>query len=268
MAFNNIDDEIKERQANKGLESILADFYRLTGKKSEKLYSNDAGEVAKYYEYIFENLNSNYSLPDVEKFSGRAELDAMLGDEENSSKIGLFISAALNKVIRNGEKVSISARKPINYLCYKLKGAEAYLDIAGDLIGCYSENSKIHIKTLTATDKKIIDYAPPEVIPAGMGFQLLNGIILYHSSLGYGRKNTEIYINEINFLKRGDLSYKDGESLLNSYRNAEYILNINYNLDRKKGNKVFLGEDLYDQHPLFFRVMGIKKYKNKPIYYE
>ena len=86
MTLDNIDDGIKERKASKGLESILADFYRLTGKQSEKLYSNNISEVSKYYEYIYENLNSNYSLLDVEKFSGRAELDAMLEDEENSSK--------------------------------------------------------------------------------------------------------------------------------------------------------------------------------------
>lgn len=263
MTLDNIDDGIKERQVSKGLESILADFYRLTGKQSEKLYSNNIGEVAKYYEYLYQNLNSNYSLSDIEKFSGRLELDTMLEDEENSSKIGLFISAALNKVIRNGEKVSISARKPINYLCYKLKDAEAYLDIAGDLVGCYSENSKIHIKTLTVTNKKIINYAPSEVISAGMGFLLLTGVVLYHLSLGYGRKNTEIYIDGAAFLKGGDMIYKEGEPLLNSYMNTEYILNIDYNLDRKKGNKVFLDEDLYDQHPLFFKLIGLKKYKKE-----
>lgn len=263
MTLDNIDDGIKERQVSKGLESILTDFYRLTGKQSEKLYSNDAGEVAKYYEYLYENLNSNYSLSDIEKFSGRIELDTMLEDEENNSKIGLFISAALNKVIRNREKVSISARKPINYLCYKLKDAEAYLDIAGDLVGCYSENSKIHIKKLTATNKKIINYAPSEVIPAGMGFLLLTGIVLYHLSLGYGRKNTEIYLDGTDFLKRDDLIYKEGEPLLNSYRNAEYKLDIDWNLDRKKGNKVFLYEGIYNQHPLFFKVIGLKKYKKE-----
>ena len=96
MTLDNIDDGIKERQVSKGLESILTDFYRLTCKQSEKLYSNDAGEVAKYYEYLYENLNSNYSLSDIEKFSGRLELDTMLEDEENSSKIGLFISARID----------------------------------------------------------------------------------------------------------------------------------------------------------------------------
>ena len=35
MTLDNIDDGIKERKASKGLESILADFYRLTGKQSE-----------------------------------------------------------------------------------------------------------------------------------------------------------------------------------------------------------------------------------------
>ena len=263
MTLDNIDDGIKERKASKGLESILADFYRLTGKRSEKLYSNNIDEVAKYYEYIYENLNSNYSLLDVEKFSGRAELDAMLEDEENSSKIGLFISAALNKVIRNGEKVSVSARKPINYLCYKLKDAEAYLDIAGDLVGCYSENSKIHIKNLIATDKKIIAYTPSKVISGIIGFLIINGIVLYHLSLGYGRKNTEIYLDGTNLLKRDDLIYKKGEPLLNSYINAEYRLDIDWNLDKKKGNKVFLYEEIYNQHPLFFRVIGLKKYKKE-----
>ena len=88
MASNNLDDEIKERQVSKGLESILTDFYRLTGKQSEKLYSNDADEVAKYYEYLYENLNSNSSWSDIEKFSGRIELDTMLEDEETTLKLG------------------------------------------------------------------------------------------------------------------------------------------------------------------------------------
>ena len=57
-----------------------------------------------------------------------------------------------------------------------------------------------------------------------MGFLLLTGIVLYHLSLGYGRKNTEIYLDGTDFLKRDDLIYKEGEPLLNSYRNAEYKL--------------------------------------------
>ena len=49
---------------------------------------------------------------------------------------------------------------------------------------------------------------------------------MYHLSLGYGRKNTEIYLEGVDFLKRDDLIYKEGEPLLNSYRNAEYKLYI------------------------------------------
>ena len=40
MALNNLNNEIKERQVNNGLESLLADFSRLTGKRPEKLYGN------------------------------------------------------------------------------------------------------------------------------------------------------------------------------------------------------------------------------------
>ena len=47
-----------------------------------------------------------------------------------------------------------------------------------------------------------------------MGFLLLTGIVLYHLSLGYGRKNTEIYIDGAAFLKGGDMIYKEGEPLL------------------------------------------------------
>ncbi|MCL4376658.1 hypothetical protein M1558_04190 [Candidatus Parvarchaeota archaeon] len=252
MALNNLNNEIKERQVNNGLESLLADFSRLTGKRPEKLYGN-VSEAEGYYAYISKNLNANYSLSDVEKFSGITELDAMLEDEENSSKLGLFISAALNKAIRKGEKVSISARKPINYLCYKLKDAEAYLDIAGDLVGCYSDNSKIHINRLVATDKNIISASNSEIIPAGMGILFLNALVLYHLNLGYSRKNSEIYINEINYLHKGNPLYK----------HAEYILTVDYNLKMRSGNKVFLGEDLYNQHPLMFMLRGIKKWEKE-----
>lgn len=253
MALDNVNNGIKEKQRSAGLEYLLSDFSRIIREKSGPVYKSNTSKAADYYNYVYKNLNADYSLSDVEDFSSAAELDSLLDDEENSSKLGLFISAALNKVIRGGEKVSINIKKPINYLCYKLKEVEAYLDTAGDLVGCYAENSKIHIDKLIWMDKNIIFEAPSEVIPAGMGVLFSNAFVLCHLSLGYVRKNSDIYIKEAGYQLKDDQHYK----------HAEYILTVDYKLDRKNGNNVFLSEALYSQHPLIFRISGIKKWKKE-----
>ena len=49
-------------------------------------------------------------------------------------------------------------------------------------------------------------------------------------------------------IQKGDTCYIIVE---HGYSNAEYKVDINWNLDKKKGNKVFLYEEIYNQHPLF-----------------
>ena len=210
-------------------------------------------KAENYYEYIHKNLNADYSLSDIEEFASNPKLDKLSDNEEECSKLGLFISAAVNKVIKKGETVSINPRIPLNYLCYKLKDAEAYLGTGNNLIGCYTDNSSIYIGKLLLTNKNITAHTPSEVSPSIVSVVFLNAVVLYELSLGYNRKNSKIYIN--------DLYYQDPIDDPR-YKHAEYKLLVDYGTSRKEGNQVFLSEKFYNQHPIMFRISGVKKLKN------
>ena len=254
-----MNNKVTEKPKNGRLEEIISDFYKLTNNESAPAfnyntlnYLNNKSEADEYYEYLNKNLNANYSLSDIEEFAGSAELDKLLDDEEKLSKLGLFISAAVNKVIKNGEQISINPKIPINYLCYKLKDTEAYIGIGGNLIGCYTENSRIHVDKLLVTNKNITAQIPSEVVSSIPNVVFLNALVLYNLSLGYGRKNSEIYINGMHYKDPIDDTH---------YKYAEYKLVVDYGASRKKGNKLFLNEKLYNQHPIIFRINGIKRLK-------
>lgn len=257
-----IDNKVTEKPKNGRLEEIISDFYKLTNNESAPAfnyntlnYLNNKSEADEYYEYLNKNLNANYSLSDIEEFAGSAELDKLLDDEEKLSKLGLFISAAVNKVIKNGEKVSINPKIPINYLCYKLKDTEAYIGIGGNLIGCYTENSKIYIDNVLVTGKNIAAKAPSEVFYSVFDGYVMssNAMVLYHLGLGYDRKNSKIYIRDI---------YYQHPVTEPGYKSAEYIAVIDYDMKKKNENQVFLSKNFYNQHPLRLRMNGIKKWKD------
>ncbi len=119
----------------KGLEALLSVLSDL----SKYAYLDKMDE-----RYIREEMkNLDYKLKDVEDFAS----DERIYDNSNQTDtLGIFISAAINNVIKRGEKVHINSSKPINNLFYRLKSAEGHVNIAGDYLGKNAINSTIYAK--------------------------------------------------------------------------------------------------------------------------
>ena len=102
---------------------------------------------------------------------------------------GALLSAAINNVIKPGEKVYIKSPKPIDNLFYNLKDAEAHVDIAGDYLGENAVNSRIFAR-------EVGDYA------------------------GYKMKNSEINISG---MAGSDLGRESRNSKINVYEAGNYL---------------------------------------------
>ena len=122
----------------KGLKGLEALLYVLSD-LSKYAYLDKMDE-----RYIREEMkNLDYKLKDVEDFAS----DERIYDNSNQTDtLGIFISAAINNVIKRGEKVHINSSKPINNLFYRLKSAEGHVNIAGDYLGKNAINSTIYAK--------------------------------------------------------------------------------------------------------------------------
>ena len=143
-----LDIYIKDSHNKARLEILLSEFLRITSDKSAHTFTQLAShkEIGSYYNYLDKNINnSDFDLAGVTQLTGNAQLYKIIGSDENTnSKFGLFSSTLINKNIKGGEKVQIITLIPLHFLFYKLKDAEAYVNIAGEYLGYKSKNSKIY----------------------------------------------------------------------------------------------------------------------------
>ena len=118
-----------------GLDALLTVISDL----SKSILSIYAGE-----EYIREEMkNLNYKLKDVEDVAKDKSLYNCIN---KPGALGVSISAAINNVIKPGEKIYIDSPKPIDNLFYNLKDAEGHVNVAGDYLGKNAINSTIYAK--------------------------------------------------------------------------------------------------------------------------
>ena len=127
-----------------------------------------------------EMKNLDYKLKDVEDV---AKDERLYEGIETTESLGIAISAAINNVIKPGEKVYIKSIKPIDYLFYNLRDAEGHVDIAGNYFGENAVNSKIYAK-------KAGDYA---------GNKIVNSELHVYNVGNYSAEETKgskIYVHE------------------------------------------------------------------------
>ncbi|MEM3490237.1 MAG: hypothetical protein QXO75_11370, partial [Nitrososphaerota archaeon] len=116
------------------LESLFADKRKLV----------DVSDKEKYYNEVSRILSKGYTLEDVMDFANH---QVYKPDWQLYNKaLGLFISAAVNKIVERGEKIEWTLVKPISLLFYKLKDCEVHINEAGDELGYDAENSEFYVK--------------------------------------------------------------------------------------------------------------------------
>ncbi|MEM4097996.1 MAG: hypothetical protein QXS81_04855 [Candidatus Micrarchaeaceae archaeon] len=119
----------------KYLESIFKD-------KRDVIRSID--DVKNYYNEVSKRLSGRYTLEDVMDFAN----DQVHKPDWQSynETLGLFISAAVNRIVERGEKIEWTLEGPINALFYKLNDCEVHINEAGDELGYDAENSEFYVK--------------------------------------------------------------------------------------------------------------------------
>ncbi len=289
-----LDIYIKNSQNKARLEILLSEFLRITSDKSTPtfwgLWLDE--QVKGYYNYLDKNINNfDFDLADVAKLTGNAQLYKIIGSDENTnSKFGLFLSALINKNIKQGEKVQIITSKPIHCLFYKLENAEAYVNIAGDYLGRVAKNSNIYAEEAGDDAGKDIDGCELHVKKAGklLGCDANNSKI-YAEEAGYGAgyyikdcelhvkkagdflgfwaKNSNICADKAGFaagnqMKNCELHVKKaGNNLGSGAQNSKIYADKVGNLDDscfRGNNEIYLGEESYKKF-----IQNYPKYINK-----
>ncbi|MCL4376109.1 hypothetical protein M1558_01295 [Candidatus Parvarchaeota archaeon] len=136
-AQHSIDNTIKKTNEKglKGMDALLSVLSDLSKSNAPII----AGE-----EYVRgEMKNLDYKLKDVES---AANNEKIYEDLNGTSALGVSISAAINNVIKPGEKVHIKSIKPVDNLFYNLRNAEGHVNVAGDYLGKNAVNSKIYTR--------------------------------------------------------------------------------------------------------------------------
>ena len=174
MDLNNLIDKIgiKQKEENKALDrylensnqmekldELLSEFFGIISDKSApRTYDK---EVKEYYNYIHKNINnSDFDIRNL-NILVRDYLpvyDVIREDYSTNAKFGLFLSALINKNIKNGEEIQLNLPIPVNYLFYKLENAKAHVNIAGDYLGDRAKNSKISTNRLSLHAIRIRSY--------------------------------------------------------------------------------------------------------------
>ncbi len=162
------------------LEMLINDFLTIGGEKpSYSLCYATYHEINDYYYKIYREIKTKFTTKDIEEFVRNPEIYVKLND---SSKLGLFISAVINKNIKRGERVFIDSPIPINLLFYNLKGVEAHVNKAGDKLGYCAESSKIYANGVGDYAGSDMENSELHVDEAGI-------------SLGEYARNSKIYAN-------------------------------------------------------------------------
>ena len=168
MDLNNLINKIgiKQKEENKALDRYLENSIENSNKKKEKLENlenllfrfpeivndrtspSELGEdgIENYYNWVYKNINDfdiDIKNLDILDKKDLPVYDVIKDDYETNNKFGLFLSALINKNIKNGEEIQLDIQIPIHYLFYKLENAKAHVNIAGNYLGRGSKNSVI-----------------------------------------------------------------------------------------------------------------------------
>ncbi|MBE5729570.1 hypothetical protein IG206_02105 [Candidatus Parvarchaeota archaeon] len=259
------------------LEILLSEFQRVTSDESAPTFGGlwSGEQVKGYYNYLDKNINNfDFDLADVVKLTGNEQLYKIIGSDDNKNvKFGPFLSALINKNIKEGNKVQLITSIPINYLFYKLENAEAYVNIAGKWLGSDAKNSKIYADKVGFAAGLNIERCELHVKRAG-------------NWLGCDAKNSKIYAEEAgnlagSYMRDCELHVKKAGDYLgcdakNSKIYAEEAGNLAgdgmknsklfiYKLDGKLAdscfegnNEIYLGEKSYNEF-----IQNYPKYINK-----
>ena len=292
MDLNNLINKIgiKQKEENKALDrylensnqiekldELLSEFFGIISDKSApRTYDK---EVKEYYNYIHKNINnSGFDIRNL-NILVRDYLpvyDVIREDYETNAKFGLFLSALINKNIKNGEEIQLNLPIPVNYLFYKLENAKAHVNIAGDYLGNRAKNSKISTNLAE-------DYAGENIEGCELHVKKTG------EYLGYGAKDSKIYAEEAGEFAGLDIEEcelhvrKAGNYLGDSAKNSKiyadeaeyvagssmkdselYIYKLEVELDEScltGNNKVYLGKESYKKFPEYRRKVKIWKEK-------
>ncbi len=189
-------------------------------------------------------MKTGYAIKDIEEFARNPKTYEKL---QHSSKLGIFISAAINKNIREGERVFINSPIPIDLLFYNLKGSEAHTDKAGDRLGYCAENSRIYAGNAGAW----------------AGYYLKNSELRVVSALdylGYGAKNSTVYAEKmkVQYNKESHDQVKNLRLCIGTLEGKlKHKLNFLKGL-AEEGNEICLSKQTYNKHRILYKMAGAK----------
>ena len=305
MNLNNLINKIgiKQKEENKALNEYIEN----SNKKKEKLENllsrfseiiNDRtnpslwGEdgIENYYNWVYKNIN-NFDIENLDMLD-KEDLpvyDVIREDYSTNEKFGLFLSALINKNIKNGEEIQLNLPIPIHYLFYKLENAKAHVNIAGDYLGNYAKNSKIYADEAKDNAGLEMQGCELHINIAGdyLGDRAKNSRIYAEEARDYAgkdiegcelhvkkvrdqfgtnAKNSEIYADEagtqIQSLKILDL-FPIGSGMKNS---KLFIYKLGDSLDYeclKGNNKIYLGWESYRKNTLEYMLNGVRIWRKR-----
>ena len=209
----------------KGLDTLLSAFSRLSGSDFTV-----AGE-----EYLRKEMkNLDYKLKDVEDLAGD---ERAYQDTTGTYDLGIFISAAINNVVKPGEKVYIKSPRPIDNLFYGLRNAEGHVNAAGRSLGEGIVNSKIFAKTAGYEAGREMINSEMHIYKAvfRLGFDSIGSKIYVYDAgdfLGQGAKGCKIFAK------------KAGTGAGNSIKNSKLYIDKagKWLADYAKNSEIHFGE--------------------------
>ncbi len=127
-----------------------------------------------YYHEVYKLLDKRrYNLQDVKKFT----------EKQDNTYTGVFISAALNKIIKDSDTVHLDTIKPLDYLLYRFSKGKVEVDKAGHHFAAKMSGGSVYAK-------KAGNYAFSEM-EGGYGSILVAG-----DWLGYGMRGGKIEVHK------------------------------------------------------------------------
>ena len=292
---NSIENSNKKKEKSENLENLLSRFSKIANNRaSTGLWGENEteNETENYYNLIYESINDFYfdiKNLDVLDKEDLPVYDVIREDYSTNEKFGLFLSALINKNIKNGEEIQLNLPIPIHYLFYKLENAKAHVNIAGDYLGNYAKNSEIyageakdnaglemqgcelHVNIAgdylgdRAKNSKIYaeearDYAGKDIEGCELHVKKVR------DQFGTNAKNSEIYADEagtqIQSLKILDL-FPIGSGMKNS---KLFIYKLGDSLDYeclKGNNKIYLGWESYRKNTLEYMLNGVRIWRKR-----
>ena len=133
-------------QKKRRLEEVLLEFSRITNDNTASILPRSEYEEAEsYYNYIYKNINnSDFNITDVTILASNPNLNKIIGDNyETNAKFGLFLSALINKNIKNGEEIQLDIQIPIHVVYIVLYYSQHHLLLPLHISCCFLQHIQI-----------------------------------------------------------------------------------------------------------------------------